>query len=136
MQSIESKSRAGQESQRMQFVMTKERQEVDRKRIEAQRIAGFQNNLAKGIGGQSLHWKGIEATEKFARSTNVKMIFIGAGKGELLLILDAKQGCCISYSEGFAGGGAFSVSRCVEFSTFLKKTENIGSISSRPSWIK
>jgi regulator of protease activity HflC (stomatin/prohibitin superfamily) len=89
-QSIESKLQAEQESQRMQFVLTKERQEADRKRIEAQGIADFQTIVAKGISDQLLRWKGIEATEKLAGSTNAKIVIIGAGKDGLPLILDTK----------------------------------------------
>ncbi|HOV99741.1 MAG TPA: prohibitin family protein [Bacteroidota bacterium] len=87
---IEEKLRAEQESQRMQFVLAKERQEADRKRIEAQGISDFQNIVAKGISDQLLRWKGIEATEKLANSQNTKVIVIGAGKDGLPLILDTK----------------------------------------------
>ncbi len=89
-QSIESKLQAEQESQRMQFILAKERQEADRKRIEAQGIADFQNIVAKGISEQLLRWKGIEATEKLAGSTNAKVVVIGAGKDGLPLIMDTK----------------------------------------------
>ena len=88
--SIEEKLRAEQESQRMQFVLTKERQEADRKRIEAQGISDFQNIVARGISENLLRWKGIEATEKLAQSQNTKVIVIGAGKDGLPLILDTK----------------------------------------------
>jgi regulator of protease activity HflC (stomatin/prohibitin superfamily) len=89
-EAIEQKQRADQESQRMQFVLTKERQEADRKRIEAQGISDFQNIVARGISEQLLRWKGIEATEKIAQSPNTKVIVIGAGKDGLPLILDTK----------------------------------------------
>lgn len=89
-QSIETKLQAEQESQRMQFVLTKERQEADRKRIEAQGISDFQNIVTKGISEPLLRWKGIEATEKLASSTNAKVVIIGAGKDGLPLILDTK----------------------------------------------
>lgn len=88
--SIEEKLRAEQESQRMQFVLMKERQEADRKRIEAQGISDFQNIVARGISEQLLRWKGIEATEKLANSQNAKIVIIGAGKDGLPLILDTK----------------------------------------------
>jgi len=87
---IEEKLRADQESQRMQFVLMKERQEAERKRIEAQGISDFQNIVARGISEQLLRWKGIEATEKLASSTNAKVVIIGAGKDGLPLILDTK----------------------------------------------
>jgi len=89
-ESITEKLRAEQESQRMQFVLTKEKQEAERKRIEAQGISDFQNIVARGISDQLLRWKGIEATEKLAASTNSKIVIIGAGKDGLPLILDTK----------------------------------------------
>lgn len=85
---IEEKLRMEQESQRMQFVLQKERQEADRKRIEAQGIADFQIIVSKGINDQLLQWKGIEATEKLASSQNAKVVIIGAGKTGLPLILN------------------------------------------------
>lgn len=85
--SIEEKLKAEQESQRMEFILQKEKQEADRKRIEAQGIADFQEIVSKGISEQLLKWKGIEATEKLANSTNSKIIVIGSGKDGLPLIL-------------------------------------------------
>ncbi len=90
MESIEEKLRMEQESQRMQFVLTKEKQEADRKRIEAQGIADFQTIVSKGISEPLLRWKGIEATEKISQSQNTKVVLIGAGKDGLPLILDTK----------------------------------------------
>jgi regulator of protease activity HflC (stomatin/prohibitin superfamily) len=86
-QAIEEKLRAEQESQRMEFVLLKEKQEAERKRIEAQGIADFQDIVTKGISEPLLRWKGIEATEKIASSPNAKVIVIGAGKDGLPLIL-------------------------------------------------
>lgn len=87
---IEQKQRADQESQRMEFVLTKEKQEADRKRIEAKGIADFQTIVAAGISDQLLRWKGIEATEKLANSQNTKVIIVGSGKDGLPIILDTK----------------------------------------------
>lgn len=84
---IEEKLKAEQESQRMQFILTKEKQEAERKKIEAQGISDFQNIVARGISQQLLEWKGIEATEKLANSPNTKTIIIGAGKSGLPIIL-------------------------------------------------
>jgi len=89
-QAIEEKLRAEQESQRMEFVLLKEKQEAERKRIEAQGISDFQNIVTKGISEPLLRWKGIEATEKIAQSANAKVVIIGAGKDGLPLILDTK----------------------------------------------
>lgn len=86
-EAIEQKQRADQESQRMEFILAKEKQEAERKRIEAQGIADFQNIVARGISEQLLRWKGIEATEKLASSPNAKVVVIGSGKDGLPLIL-------------------------------------------------
>ncbi len=85
--SIEEKLKAEQESQRMQFVLQRETQEAERKRIEAKGIADFQEIVSKGISDQLLKWKGIEATEKLANSPNSKIVVIGSGKDGLPLIL-------------------------------------------------
>lgn len=87
---IEQKQRADQESQRMEFILAKEKQEADRKRIEAKGIADFQTIVAAGISEQLLRWKGIEATEKLASSQNTKVIIVGSGKDGLPVILDTK----------------------------------------------
>jgi regulator of protease activity HflC (stomatin/prohibitin superfamily) len=89
-EAIEQKQRADQESQRMEFILTKEKQEADRKRIEAQGIADFQKIVATGISDQLLRWKGIEATLKIAESSNAKVVIIGSGKDGLPIILDTK----------------------------------------------
>ena len=89
--SIEEKLQAEQESQRMEFILTREKQEADRKRIEAKGIADFQEIVSKGISEQLLKWKGIEATEKLAGSQNTKVVIIGAGKDGLPLILGSDK---------------------------------------------
>ncbi len=85
--SIEEKLQSEQESQRMQFVLQKETQEAERKRIEAQGIADFQAIVSRGLSDSFLRWKGIEATEKLAASTNAKVVVVGSGKDGLPLIL-------------------------------------------------
>ena len=74
----------------MEFILTKEKQEADRKRIEAKGIADFQTIVSSGISDQLLRWKGVEATEKLASSPNTKVIVIGSGKDGLPVILDTK----------------------------------------------
>jgi regulator of protease activity HflC (stomatin/prohibitin superfamily) len=71
----------------MNFILQKEKQEAERKRIEAQGIADFQRIVAQGISPQLLEWKGIEATEKLAASTNSKIVVVGNTKNGLPLIL-------------------------------------------------
>lgn len=85
--SIETKQQAEQESLAMSFRLQKERQEAERKRIEAQGIRDFQQIVAQGISPALLEWKGIEATEKLADSSNAKVVVIGNNKNGLPLIL-------------------------------------------------
>jgi len=85
--SIEAKQQAEQESLAMSFRLQKEKQEAERKRIEAQGIRDFQQTVSQGISPQLLEWKGIEATETLAKSGNTKIVVIGGGKSGLPLIL-------------------------------------------------
>jgi prohibitin 1 len=88
--SIEAKQQAEQDALRMSFILQKEKQEAERKRIEAQGIADFQRIVATGISPQLLEWKGIEATEKLATSSNAKVVIIGNPKNGLPLVLEPK----------------------------------------------
>ena len=86
-QAIEGKLEEEQRALRMKFVLVREAQEAERKRIEAKGIADFQKIVSKGINAQLLQWKGIEATEALAKSENAKVVVIGSGKDGLPLIL-------------------------------------------------
>jgi regulator of protease activity HflC (stomatin/prohibitin superfamily) len=89
--SIELKAQAEQESARMAFILEKERQEAERKSIEAIGIADFQRIVSEGISEQLLQWKGIEATERLAQSSNAKVVFVGNSQDSLpVLLSDAK----------------------------------------------
>ncbi|HTK95028.1 MAG TPA: prohibitin family protein [Terriglobales bacterium] len=85
--SIEAKQQAEQESLAMSFKLQKERQEADRKRIEAEGIRDFQHTVSQGISPELLTWKGIEATEHLADSKNSKIVIIGNTKNGLPLVL-------------------------------------------------
>lgn len=84
---IQEKLKREQEAEQMKFVLQKESQEAERKRIEAQGISDFQKIVAAGISAQLLEWKGIEATEKLATSSNTKVVVIGNSKSGLPIIL-------------------------------------------------
>ena len=85
--SIELKQQAEQESLAMNFKLQKEKQEAERKRIEAGGIRDFQTTVSQGISNQLLEWKGIEATETLAKSPNTKIVVIGNSKNGLPLVL-------------------------------------------------
>ena len=88
---IQEKLRREQEAEQMKFVLQKEQQEAERKRIEAQGISDFQRIVASGISSQLLEWKGIEATEKLAMSPNSKVVVIGNPKSGLPIILGGEN---------------------------------------------
>ena len=66
-----------QEAQKMQFVLQKERQEADRKRIEAQGIADYQHIISESLTDKQLQYEQIKAMKELAASTNAKMIIMG-----------------------------------------------------------
>ncbi len=88
-QTIESKINAEQESQKMQFVLQKEKQEADRKRLEAQGIADYQRIISAELTDKQLRYEQIKAQLALAASPNAKIIVLGDTKGSQLLI-DAK----------------------------------------------
>jgi regulator of protease activity HflC (stomatin/prohibitin superfamily) len=81
-----------QKAQKMKFTLDRERQEADRKQIEAEGIAKYQNIVRQGLTPEYLQYKGIEATERLAGSQNAKVVIVGSPKNGLPLILqgDAK----------------------------------------------
>ena len=88
---IEEKLSAEQQALRMRFVLEKERQEAERKRIEAQGISDFQKIVSAGISDQLLAWKGIEATQQLAHAPNSKVVIIGNPKNGMPLIIPTDQ---------------------------------------------
>jgi regulator of protease activity HflC (stomatin/prohibitin superfamily) len=83
---IESKINAEQEAQKMTFVLQKERQEAERKRVEAQGIADYQKILNTGLSDKLLQYEMIKA---IATSPNSKLILMTNGKG-LPIMVDGK----------------------------------------------
>ena len=78
-----------QESERMEFEIARDRQEADRKVIEAKGIRDSQEIIANGITPDFLTWKAIEATEMLTRSPNAKIVIIGNSKNGLPIMLDS-----------------------------------------------
>jgi regulator of protease activity HflC (stomatin/prohibitin superfamily) len=86
--SIESKINAEQDAQKMQFVLQKERQEAERKRVEAQGIADYQKIISTNLSDKQLQYEQIKANLAIANSNNAKVIIMGTSKQPV--ILDAK----------------------------------------------
>lgn len=86
---IESKINAEQESQKMQFVLSKEKQEAERKRVEAQGIADYQRIISESLTDRQLQYEQIKAQKELAGSPNAKIIIMG-GKGNVPVILGDK----------------------------------------------
>jgi len=86
--SIEQKISAEQEAQKMQFVLQKERQEAERKRVEAQGISDYQRIISESLTDKQLQYEQIKAMKELAASDNAKMIIMG--KGGAPIILDSK----------------------------------------------
>jgi regulator of protease activity HflC (stomatin/prohibitin superfamily) len=80
-----------QRAQKMRFTLDRERQEAQRKQIEAEGIAKYQAMIRQGLTPEYLQFKGIEATAKLAESPNAKVVIVGAGKGGLPVILGGEK---------------------------------------------
>lgn len=74
---IEQKIQAEQEAQKMQFVLAKERQEAERKRVEAQGIADYQRIINESLSDKQLQYEQIKAMKELAQSQNAKVIMMG-----------------------------------------------------------
>ena len=88
--SIEDKIRAEQDAQKMEFVLQKEKQEAERKRVEAQGIADYQKIISAGLGDKQLQYEQIQVLKGLVTSPNSKVIVLG--KGNTPVILDTKDG--------------------------------------------
>jgi regulator of protease activity HflC (stomatin/prohibitin superfamily) len=80
-----------QRAQKMRFTLDRERQEAQRKQIEAEGISKYQSIVRQGLTAEYLQFKGIEATARLAESPNTKIVIVGSGKGGLPVILGDQQ---------------------------------------------
>ena len=87
--SIEEKIKAEQDAQKMEFVLQKEKQEAERKRVEAQGISDYQRIISAGLGDKQLQYEQIQVMKALVTSPNAKVIVMGGGKTPV--ILDTKN---------------------------------------------
>ncbi|MBI5815640.1 MAG: prohibitin family protein [Nitrospinae bacterium] len=88
---VEKKLTNEQEFQAYEFILKKEAQEAERKRIEARGIRDFQATVKETLNADVLKLRGVMATEQLATSQNAKTIVIGGGKDGLPVILNGKE---------------------------------------------
>lgn len=84
--SIESKINAEQDAQKMQFVLQKEKQEAERKRVEAQGIADYQRIITSTLTDKQLQYEQIKAQKDLAASPNSKIVIMGNGKSSPVIL--------------------------------------------------
>ena len=83
--SIESKINAEQDAKKMEFVLQKEKQEAERKRVEAQGIADYQRIINTGLTDQQLQYEQIIALKEIALSQNSKVVIMGKGNSPIMI---------------------------------------------------
>jgi len=88
---VEQKLTNEQDYQAYEFLLNKEEQEAERKRIEAKGVRDFQATVKESLNADVLKLQGIRATEKLATSQNAKIVVIGNGKDGLPVILNGKD---------------------------------------------
>lgn len=87
---IEEKLKAEQEAQQMQFVLDRERQEAERKKIEAEGIKNAQQIIKEGITDQNIEWKSLEVFQELSKSPNTKII-ISDGSTPMIINSDKSE---------------------------------------------
>lgn len=87
---IEEKIQAEQAAQKMQFVLQREQQEAERKRVEAQGISDYQRIVSQTLTTNQLQYEMIKAYKELALSGNGKVLIMGDMKGGVPVILDGK----------------------------------------------
>jgi regulator of protease activity HflC (stomatin/prohibitin superfamily) len=83
--SIEQKMTAEQDAQKMEYVLQKEQQEAQRKRVEAQGIADYQRIISESLTDRQLQYESIKAQLEIAKSPNTKVIIMGKGSTPVML---------------------------------------------------
>jgi regulator of protease activity HflC (stomatin/prohibitin superfamily) len=89
-EAIEAKLEEQQLAEAYVFKLAREKQEAERKRIEASGIRDYNKMIEASLSEKVLKWKGVEATRDLAKSPNAKMVVIGGGKDGLPVILDTR----------------------------------------------
>jgi regulator of protease activity HflC (stomatin/prohibitin superfamily) len=89
---IEEKMTQKQLAEAYEYKLQRERQEAERKLIEAEGFKRYNEVLTSSITPALLRWKGIEATKELAQSPNTKIVFVGNKQDALPVILGGEAG--------------------------------------------
>ena len=87
---IEEKLEEQQRAEAYVYKLERERQEAERKKIEAEGIKQYNTIVNSSLSSEMLRWAGVQATLELSKSPNAKVIIVGAGKDGLPVILDTK----------------------------------------------
>ncbi len=74
----------------MKFVLDKEYQEADRKRVEAQGVADAQKIISEKLNDKILQYESIKVQKELVSSPNSKVIILGNGKNVPFILGDSK----------------------------------------------
>lgn len=85
---IEAKINAEQEAQKMQFVLQKETQEAERKRVEARGISDYQRTISASLNDRLLKYEQIKVMQNLVKTNNSKVIILGDSNNASMLIND------------------------------------------------
>lgn len=88
---IESKLKQEEFMKSYEFRLKIAKKEADRLKIEALGIKVYHETIDHSLTESILRHKGIEATEKLAKSNNAKVVIIGSGKDGLPIILNTES---------------------------------------------
>lgn len=88
---IEEKLVYEQQYKAYEFRLAREKQEAERKRIEAAGIKDYQQIISQTLTEQMIKWQGVQATLELSQSQNAKVVVIGSGEHGLPIILGGNQ---------------------------------------------
>ena len=87
---IQLRMEAEQQAQQMEFILLREKQEAERKTIEAEGLRNAQKIISEGLNEFFIKWKSLEVFKELAKSPNTKII-VTDGKTPMLIDPSAGQ---------------------------------------------
>lgn len=87
---IQLRMEAEQQAQQMEFILLRERQEAERKTIEAEGLRNAQKIISEGLNDFFIKWKSLEVFKELAKSPNTKII-VTDGKTPMLIDPSSSQ---------------------------------------------